>query len=146
MNNIRNTVHASLIVICLLCCIPYMAVGATLEGTGPEQLIAHVRAQHFSKYPANEGYPTIGEALENFFANGAWKYEMKNYPGEVISFNGIARINGKNTRVKWIFSIFTAKEYSLFPYGAVIHESVLVNDTRITDKELGDILAAVMLN
>ena len=105
-----------------------------------------MRAQHFSKYPANEGYPTIGEALENFFANGAWKYEMKNYPGEVISFNGIARINGKNTRVKWIFSIFTAKEYSLFPYGAVIHESVLVNDTRITDKELGDILAAVMLN
>lgn len=146
MSSIQRCIHASLILACLLCCTPSIVVSANLEGTSPEQLITHVRAQHFPKYPGNEGFPTIGESLEKFFSNGAWKYEMRNYPGEVVSFSGIAKCNGKNVRVKWIFSILTAKDLPLFPYGTVIHESILVNDTRISDKELGDILATVMLN
>ncbi len=147
MNNIQKSIRVSALVMCLICCAPYLATGATLAGTSPEQLIAHVRAQHFGKYPASEGYPTIGEALGKFFANGVWKYEMKNYPGEVISFTGIAKSNGKNAHFKCFFSIITTDEVgTLFPFGTVMQESIFVNDTRVTEKERGDIMAAVMLN
>ena len=147
MNSILNIIQASFVVICLLCCTPYMAASANLEGTSPEQLIAHVRTQHFPKYPVEEGYPTIGESLEKFFSNGTWKYEMKNYPGEVVSFNGVAKVNGKNAHFKCFFSIITTDEVGiLFPFGTVMQESIFVNNSRVTDKERGDIMAAIMLN
>lgn len=147
MNSILNIIQAHLVVICLLCCTPCMAASGNLEGTSPEHLIAHVRKQHFPKYPVEEGYLTIGESLENFFSNGSWKYEMKNYPGEVVSFNGIAKINGKNAHFKCLFSIITTDEVGiLFPLGTVMQEGILVNNSRVTDKERGDIIAAIMLN
>lgn len=155
MNSIVNRIRIIVFVICLILCVPYKVTGETLAGTSPEQLIAHVRAQHFSQYPASEGYATIGEALEKFFSNGAWKCEenylseseKKKMPIETIIFTGIAKINERNARFKWVFSIFTAKDAALlFPYGTVINGDILVNDTRATDKERGDIRAAVLLN
>lgn len=107
--------------------------------------LSPMRAQHFPKYPASEGYPTVGEALEKFFSNGVWKYEMESFPSAIISFSGIAKNNGQNARFTWVFSIITVKDSGL-RYGGVLHEHILINNIRASEKEYENILAAILLN
>lgn len=62
-----------------------------------------VKKGYFEDYPADEGYPNIGDAFSGFFSHPKWTEGKSNKDEPVPVFKGVAELNGSNAKFEISF-------------------------------------------
>lgn len=112
-------------------------VEALEVGEIKEELVSFVRDSYSRTFPRDEGYSSVGTALESFFSD--WKWDVLN-TGEDVVFSGVAAYDGK--KAKFEFFLYTE---GTFEEGFFVHAKKILVNGREIQIHFEDVLAQIYL-
>lgn len=115
-----------------------------------EIFIEYVQRAHSDLFPEEEGYPSIGVAMEKFFGNPIWKCHPDYDYGVSVSVSGIARYGERNVKMQILISRVSMSKFGIIltspnPLFRNSIPVIFVNGEQ-TGLSLNDVLSTAYLN
>ena len=116
--NQQNQHHkkkTSKVILGVIVTIAIIVVLAVLGSSGDySEEVRSVKNGHFQAYSSDDGYPSVGEAFENYFGDTSWKAFTSDDDMDIVEFNGTFMYYDDETDCCLQFQIYEDGSFDIY--------------------------------